>query len=130
MTFFEPNPALLLFFAIKQVWWMPFIAVLSLIRVFAARGAARWLALVALLIAGAGIAVQIVPGLTGLYDHPALVLGSQWRNAWGGMISIACASLPLLYSSYAPGRRWPWIDVVHILSLIALVGLWGYTLYG
>ncbi|GGL67387.1 hypothetical protein [Wenxinia marina] len=130
MDFLRPDPVLLVFFAVKQTAWLPFVLVLALVRVAFARRAARWLALLAAVIATLGIAVQIVPGWLNVYDSPLVAWGSRWRNAWGGLLALASASLPLLLSSYATGRRFWGIDVLHILALLALLGLWAYSLYG
>lgn len=129
MQFLQPDPTLLAFLAIKQTLWLPFVLILALIRSYGARGPARALALLSVLIALAGIAVQVLPGLLGLYEGALVRFGSQWRNMGGGAVSLASASLPLLVSSYLPGRRWWGIDVVHIIGLLGFIGLWAYAVY-
>lgn len=129
-SFFQPDPVILAFIAFKQTFFLPVILLLALIRSLAARGPARRLALLSLLIAAAGIAVQVLPALLNAFDNPLTVFGSQWRNAGGGMVALLTASAPLLASAVVPGRRWWGIDALHLLLLAALAGLWAYSVWG
>jgi hypothetical protein len=120
-------PSLLALLALKSLVWMPFVLVLALVRVAVARGPSRGWAVAALLVAGAGVAGQVLPGLLGLYDGVLVIGNSQWRAWGGGWASLVMASGPLLLSGIAPGSRWWGIDLVHILGGVALIGLWGYV---
>ncbi|MFP4240103.1 MAG: hypothetical protein ACLFRZ_12455, partial [Rhodosalinus sp.] len=49
------------------------------------------------------------------------------RNAGGGMAVPLLASGLMLAAAVAPGRRWRWIDALHLLWLAALLGFWAYA---
>jgi hypothetical protein len=40
------------------------------------------------------------------------------------------ASALLVAAGFAPGRRWAWLDLVHLMWLGALLGLWSYAAWG
>jgi len=125
--FLRPDPVILAFLTYKQVLYLPLIALLALVRLLAARSSARALAAVALLLALAGLAARYLPELLNVYQGPLYAIAGSWRSLWGGAFMGLVASLPLLLSAVVTGRRWWGIDLVHILLLIGMLGLWGYT---
>ncbi|SLN38713.1 hypothetical protein ROJ8625_01791 [Roseivivax jejudonensis] len=99
------------------------VLVLALLRVVFGRGLARVLALLAALLAAAITLTVFAPALglagTGLYRWAArsLTLG-------GGLGLPLTASALLVLSAIAPGVRARWIDVLHGLLILVLLGLW------
>lgn len=129
MEFLRPSPAVLALISLQSFIYLPVIVVLSACRAGAARRTARWLALASLLIALIGIASHFGPPLLKLYTGPIPLIAGKITKTAGGMALPLVASLPLLISAFAPGCRWRWVDVLHVLALLALVGLWGWTRY-
>lgn len=125
----QPDPALLALVALKGGVFLALVAALALIRVIAGRrgGPSRWLALVALLAALAGLAALFGPALSGTMTGPAARLAFDYRLAWGGFAPLIAASLPLVLSAVLPGRRWWGIDVAHAALIGVVAVLWGMT---
>jgi hypothetical protein len=121
---FAPSPMLLAFLLLKTTLYLPAVAVLALIRVLGARGAARGLAGLALGIAALGIAARFGPPLMGLSGGALAQAAYIVANAGGGMVIALTASVPLALSGMVPGRRWWGIDAAHGLLLAGLFLLW------
>lgn len=125
--FLQPDPVILFFLTYKQVLYVPLIALLALVRLLVARSSARALAAVALLLALAGLAARYLPELVGVYEGPLYAIAGSWRSLWGGAFMGLVASLPLLLSAVVTGRRWWGVDLLHIVLLLGMLGLWGYA---
>lgn len=123
-TLFEPSPILLAFLALKTTFYLPALLILALLRLLAASGAARLAALMAVLVALAGMAARFAPPLLGLTGGPAAQAAYALANAAGGMALPLLASALLLASGGLAGTRWRWIDLLHLLLLTGLCGLW------
>jgi hypothetical protein len=78
-------------------------------------------------VSAAAVAVKLAALLP---DAPALQAASFVRNAGGGMAVPLAASALLVAAGFAPGRRWAWLDIIHLMWLGALLGLWGYAAWG
>lgn len=126
MTFFEPSPVLLAFFFFKKFIFLEILLVLALLRVTVGRGIARWPALAAGLLALAGTATVFAPAL-GLASGPIYASAAQTMAEGGGMAALLVPSALFLVSSMTPRARWRWLDIIHILLLLILLGLWWWT---
>ena len=73
------------------------------------------------------MAAHFGPALLNLYTGPWPQRAALLTKTGGGMALPLVASLPLLVSAVAPGRRWIAVDVLHGLLLCGLVGLWAWT---
>lgn len=126
MSAFQPAPELVLFLFVKKFVYLELLAVLALLRVILGRGLARWPALVALLLSLGGIATTFAPAL-GLNEGVVYVRAAQAMAGQGGLSALLVPSAVFLLCSLTPRARWRWIDAVHILLLLGLLGLWWYT---
>lgn len=125
--FLQPNPTVLALLSLQTFFYLPILLVLAGCRAGAARSASRWLGGLAAMIAIVGIAAQFGPPFFKLYSGPIPQASSILTKSLGGMALPLGASLPLILSAFATGRRWKWIDVAHLLLLLVLLGLWGWT---
>ncbi|SDN36891.1 hypothetical protein SAMN05216196_101301 [Lutimaribacter pacificus] len=124
MNAFQPDPLLLNFILLKEIAYLPALAILALLRVLSARAGARWAAGLALLLAVLGAAALLGPAMTGMQGGTVTRAAMRAGDLGGGMALPLIASAPMLVSSMLPGTRWRWIDALHILLLGALLGLW------
>ena len=123
-TLFEPSPILLAFLALKTTFYLPALLLLALLRALVASGPAQTMALLALLVALAGIAARFTPPLLGLTGGTAAQAAYALANAAGGMALPLLASALMLASGVVTGARWRRIDLLHLLLLTGLCGLW------
>ncbi|MFD1193635.1 hypothetical protein ACFQ3C_02985 [Seohaeicola saemankumensis] len=121
---FEPSPILLAFLAVKTTLYLPALLLLALLRALVASGPARAMAVLALLVALAGITARFVPPLLGLSGGTAAQAAYALANAGNGMALPLVASALMLGSGLLAGTRWRWIDLLHLLLLAALCALW------
>lgn len=122
--FFEPNPILLAFVLLKTSVYLPVVLALALVRAAVSRGASRNWALLAVVIAVAGIAARFGPALLGLTGGALAQASFAFANAGGGMVVALLASVPLAVSAIMPERRWLVLDGLHGLLVSALFVLW------
>ncbi len=125
--FLQPNPMVLALLSLQTFFYLPILGILAATRVGSAQGPARWLAAVALAVALIGMAAHSGPPLLKIYTGPLPQIASMLTKSAGGMALPLLASMPLLASGVAAGRRWNWIDWLHGLLSLGLVGLWGWT---
>jgi hypothetical protein len=125
-SFLQPDPVLLAFIGFRQTLYLEGLVILALVRALAGRGPCRALALAALAVAGLAVAVKLVALLPGA---PLAGLAGLVRGAGGGMALPLLGSGLLLVSGLLPGRRWRWLDALHLLWFSALLLLWGYSLW-
>lgn len=125
--FFQPSPVVLALLSLQTFFYLPILFVLAIFRTGAARGAARWLGLLSVVLALIGTAAHFGPPMLGFYDGPLPIYAGQITKAGGGMVLPLAASLPLLLSGFVSGRRWKWVDWAHWLLIAVLLGLWGWT---
>ncbi len=126
MTFLEPSPVLLAFFFYKKFVFLELLAVLALTRVIVGRGIARWPALIALFLSIGGILTVFAPA-AGLAQGPLYVSAAQFMAEGGGIAALLVPSAFFLICSITPRARWRWLDVIHIVMLVLLLGLWWWT---
>lgn len=126
MTFFEPNPVLLAFIFYKKFIFLEALVVISLLRVIGGRGISRWPALAAFLLAAGGVATVFAPAV-GMASGPLYVAAAQAMAEGGGMAALLVPSVMFLVSSLTPRARWRWLDLVHFVLLLTLLGLWWWT---
>ena len=126
MTFFEPSPLLLALIFVRTFVYLEVLALLALARGLIARGPARLAALLALLLALAGLALAFAPALN-LNQGPVFAMASQAMTRGQGLPALLLASAPLLVSAVLPGRRAAWIDALHVILIGTLLGLWAAT---
>ncbi len=127
-SFIDPDPVILAFFTMRQVLYVEVLAFLALLRAVTARGPSQALGLACLVFCLAFAAGKFVPPLIGLYEGPLVAAVGLLRFAGGGMTALLFASALLLLSAVVRGRRFWGIDLLHVLWLGTLVGLWGYSL--
>lgn len=123
-AFFEPNPILLTYLALKTTVYLPVVLLLALLRALIATGPARAFALVAVVIAVLGMAARFGPPLLGISGGSVAQFAYAVANAGGGMGMALAASVPLTFSAVLAGRRWPVLDALHGLLVSALFVLW------
>lgn len=126
MSFLEPSPVLLGFLFYKKFIFLQLLAILALIRVIFGPGNARWPALVTLGLSVGGVMTVLAPAL-GLAQGPLYVAAAQLMAEGGGMAALLVPSAIFMICSITPRARWRWIDVVHIVMLVILLGLWWWT---
>ena len=127
MTFLpEPDPAVLAFLFYRKFVFLQLLAVLAVLRLIAGQGIARWPALVTLLLAAAGVFTTIAPAF-GLTTSAFYIRSAQIMAGGGGMAALLVPSAIFLICAILPQARWRWIDAVHIVALLALLGLWWWT---
>ena len=126
-SLFEPDPVLLGFIFYKKFVHLELLALLALMRVILGEGIARWPALVALILSLGGVATTFAPAV-GLNDGPVYAFAAQMMAGGGaGMAALLVPSAVFLICSITPRARWRWIDALHGLMLIVLLGLWWWT---
>lgn len=123
-AFFEPNPILLTYLALKTTFYLPVVLLLAVLRAIIATGPARIFALLTIVIALAGIIARFGPPMLGLSGGSVAQFAYAVANAGGGMAMALAASVPLAISAFAIGRRWPVLDALHGLLVSALFLLW------
>ncbi len=126
MSFFEPDPVLLAFIFIKKFVYLEVLAVLAFVRVIVGRGIARWPALVTFVLALGGVATVFAPA-AGLNEGPVYASAAQMMAESGGMAALIVPSVVFLVGSVMPNARWRWIDALHVLMLLGLLGIWWWT---
>lgn len=125
-SFFEPDPVLLTFIFAKKFLYLEVLALLALLRVMLGRGLARWPALVTLIMALGGVATVLAPA-AGMNTGVVYVSAARVMAGSGGITALLVPSAVFLISMVTPGVRARWIDVLHVLMLLGLLGLWWWT---
>ncbi|CUH77004.1 hypothetical protein [Tropicibacter naphthalenivorans] len=123
---FQPPPEVVAFLFVKKFVYLEVLALLALLRVIGGRGIARWPALVTLVMAASGIFTTFAPAL-GLNQGPLYTNAARLMAGNGGMSALLVPSAVFLICSITPRARWRWIDVVHIVMLSGLIGLWWWV---
>ena len=123
MSFFEPSPVLLAFIFVQRFVFFEVLGLLAVLRMIAGRGMARVPAAIALIISSAAIFASFAPALN-LQSLPLYADIARVQASGGGMILPLIASAIFALSLVLPQRRWRWIDVLHIVGVLAFLGLW------
>lgn len=123
MSFFEPSPVLLAFIFVQRFVFFEVLGLLAVLRMIAGRGMARVPAAIALIISSAAIFASFAPALN-LQSLPLYADIARVQASGGGMILPLVASAIFALSLVLPQRRWPWIDALHIVGVLAFLGLW------
>ncbi len=126
MSLFEPSPILLAFIFVQRFVFFEVLGVLALLRLIVGRGLARLPALIVLLICAAAIFATFAPALN-LQNLSLYADIARLQAAGGGVISPMVASAIFAVGLVLPRRRWRWIDVAHIVGVLAFIGLWVAT---
>ncbi|MFW2543567.1 hypothetical protein ACN2XU_13050 [Primorskyibacter sp. 2E107] len=126
MSFFEPDPVLLWFLFFKKFVYLEVLALLSFTRILQERGPSRWLALIALILALAGVATVFAPA-AGLNDGAVYVRAEALLRHGGGLIALLVPSAFLVLSGALKTARARWIDVLHGLLVLTLLGFAWYA---
>lgn len=125
-SFFQPDPVVLFFLFAKKFIYLEALAVLAAIRLIKGRGLSRWPALAAFTLAIGGVVTVFAPA-AGLNDGAVYASAARAMAGQGGITALLVPSTLFLVSSITPGALWRWIDVVHGIMLIALLGLWWWV---
>ena len=125
--FLEPSGPLIAFLFVKRFVYIELLLVLALLRVVLARGPARLVALIVAVLAAAATLTVFAPML-GLTSSDWYLVGAQALNAGAGLRAPLALSALLFLSGALPARPRHWIDVAHVVLLLAFLGLWGLTL--
>lgn len=123
MSFFEPSPVLLAFIFVQRFVFFEVLGLLAVLRMIAGRGMARVPAAIALIISSAAIFASFAPALN-LQSLPLYADIARVQASGGGMILPLVASAIFALSLVLLQRRWPWIDALHIVGVLAFLGLW------
>lgn len=123
MSFFEPSPVLVAFIFVQRFVFFEVLGLLALLRMIAGRGKARVPAAIALIISSVAIFASFAPALN-LQSLPLYADIARVQASGGGMILPLVASAIFALSLVLPQRRWRWIDVLHIVGVLAFLGLW------
>ncbi|MGR3270701.1 hypothetical protein DU478_09485 [Thalassococcus profundi] len=119
----DPSPLLLAFLFAKKFVFGEAILLLALLRVVLSHGLSRMAAALAALCAAAITVTVFAPalGVSGAAWYPAAARAVSFN---GGMAALVLLSALFWLSAALPGRRARWIDTVHGLLLLGLLGLW------
>lgn len=128
-SFIDPDPVILAFFTMRQVLYVEVLSLLALLRAVTAHGPSRAYGFACLVFCLAFVAGKFLPPLIGIYEGPVVQVVGVVRFAGGGMAALLFGSALLLVSGLVRGRRFWGIDLLHLLWLGALLGLWGYSLW-
>ncbi len=126
MSFFEPSPVLLAFIFVQRFVFFEVLGLIALLRLIVGRGIARVPALLTLLISAAAIFATFAPALN-LQSLPLYADIARLMASGGGMVLPLAASAVFALSLLLPQRRWRWIDLVHVVGMLAFLGLWVAT---
>ncbi|SNR98840.1 hypothetical protein [Antarctobacter heliothermus] len=123
---FQPDPVILFFLFAKKFLYLEILTVLAAIRLILGRGLSRWPALAAFALALGGVFTVFAPAV-GLNDGPLYASAARTMAGQGGITALLVPSAVFLLSALSPGARARWIDVVHGLMLLGLLGLWWWV---
>ncbi|MBO6884049.1 MAG: hypothetical protein JJ869_10775 [Marivita sp.] len=126
MSFFEPSPILLAFIFVQRFVFFEVLGLIALLRLIVGRGIARVPALLTLLISLAAIFATFAPVLN-LQSLPLYADIARLMASGGGMVLPLVASAVFATSLVLPQRHWRWIDPVHVVGMLAFLGLWVAT---
>lgn len=123
MPFLQPDPVVLGFLFAKKFVYLEVLALLAAIRVFVSDGMARWISLLAMGVALAGVATVFAPA-AGLNSGPLYASAARFMTLGAGMTALLATSALFLVSAVMPGVRGRWIDVLHGVKVSVFLGLW------
>ena len=128
MSFFEPSPVLIAFIFAQRFVFFEVLAVLAMLRLIAGKGLARLPAFVTFGICAAAIFATFAPALN-LQTLQVYAPLARLQAMGSGLVLPLAASAIFATSLVMPQRRWRWIDLVHMVGVLAFVGLWVATRY-
>ncbi len=104
------------------------IGLLGLIRAVIASGASRVCAVAALILAWGtlGLVLADLPKVGFVAAWLVILQDATDRFGWG--VWVAVLSLPLVLSALVEGRRWWGVDLVHLVLVAGLTGLWYFAI--
>lgn len=126
MTLFEPSPVLLAFIFVQRFVYFEVLGLLALLRVIIGLGAARVPAGLTLLVCITAIFTTFAPALN-LQGTPFYPDVARLLALGGGMVLPLLTSVLFAVSLLIPTRRWRWIDIAHLIGVVAFLGLWIMT---
>ncbi|MFZ5961564.1 hypothetical protein ACOXXX_01305 [Thalassococcus sp. BH17M4-6] len=124
----EPNYTLLAFLFAQKFVYAEAVFVLALLRALLATAAARFSALLAAALAAAITLTVFAPALN-LQAHPVYPVATRALDHGQGMTALLCLMAVMLASGVLPGHRHRWIDALHGLLCLGLLGLWIATMF-
>ncbi len=128
MSFFEPSPVLMAFIFAQRFVFFEVLAVLAMLRLIVGQGLARVPAVVTCGICVAAIFATFAPALN-LQTLPVYAPLARLQAMGGGLVLPLAASAVFATSLVMPQRRWRWIDLAHVVGVLAFLGLWVATRY-
>ena len=123
---FQPDPVVLGFFFVKKFVYLQVLGALALVRVLMARGLARAFAAIVCVVAACATLTVFAPAL-GLAQGPVYRDAARLLAQDGGMAALLTTSGLLAASALMPGAMVRWVDALHGVAFVTLVGLWVYT---
>jgi hypothetical protein len=126
MSWFEPAPELLAFIFIKKFIYLELLAVLAALRLILGEGIARYPAAITLVLALAGCFTVFAP-LMGWHESAFYAQATRIMAEGGGMAALLVPTTIFAICGVTPRARWRWIDVVHGLMVIGILGLWWWV---
>ena len=123
MSFFEPSPVLLAFIFVQRFVYFEVLGILALLRLIAGRGWARLPAFLTLALCVAFVFATFAPALN-LQDSAVYLAVAPFLAYQGGVILPLLTSAIFATSFGIRTRRARWIDWVHVMGVLAFLGLW------
>jgi len=127
-SFFEPSMNVLLFLMVKKFVYLEVLLILAGIKAALRTGAARNLSFLMIGICAAGIAAHFVVPYFQIYQQPWLSIAQFLIRTWDGMFTPLLASFVFLNTMTQKHGRLKFIDAVHMVLIVGLLGLWVSTL--
>lgn len=117
----------LIFLLVKKFVYLEVLMILAGIKAALRTGSTRYLSFITIGICVAGIAAHFVVPYFQIYQQPWAGIAQFLIRTWDGMFTPLLASFVLLNTVTPKYGRVIAIDVVHILLIIVLLGLWVST---
>ena len=118
----------LLFLMVKKFVYLEVLLILAGIKAALRTGAARYLSFVVIGICAAGIAAHFVVPYFQIYQQPWSGIAQFLIRTWDGKFTPLLASFVFLNTMTQKHGRLMVIDVVHMVLIVGLLGLWVSTL--
>ena len=127
-SFFEPSPNVLLFLMVKKFIYLEALLLLAGIKAALHTGASRYLSFITIGICAAGIAAHFVIPYFQIYQQPWAGIAQFLIRTWDGMFTPFLASFVFLNTMMQKYGQVMVIDGVHMVLILAFLGLWVSTL--
>lgn len=127
-SFFEPSLNVLIFLMVKKFVYLEGLLILALIKAIVRTGPARLLSLITVGICIAGIVAHFVIPYFQIYQQPWTGIAQFLIRTWDGMFTPLLTSFVFVNTMAQKQGRLIIIDVMHIILIVGLLGLWISTL--